>query len=783
MKTIFRFVELVVSCSALAAIPAFSVAQTQSSPGNGTSSSANTGADAEGLTEIIITARRRAESVQEFPGSVTALSQQQLQTSGVQDLRTLAAVVPGINFNAQEPDHSEITIRGITSGNTPSPTVGFFVDDVAIDTIYQGSTGLNGQFEPVLFDTQRVEVLSGPQGTLYGGSALGGAVKYVSNPALLDRTSAAADAEVSAVDAGGTGYLTSLVVNAPVITDVAAIRFGAYYRVLPGFVDRVAEGVGLMPPLLSRPEFTSFNTTMKRNVNRYDTAAFRVAATIAPTSDWRIAPQFLFQNTQSSDVGTFWPNLPRFEQSFVTGQPTADRLLLGTLTVDGPTPVGTLTSVSSWAEQVENTTRDVSAFVGGAVPMWASLISPSVEGFVTHRVSQEFRITQPDATQRLQYVAGVYYRELKDPDAQSIYVNGSGVSEPGVPPDVIFTGVLIERIREGAAFGEATYRWGITELTAGGRVYRIRTQTQFNADGLLNGGPSNTLVGSLEAGLSPKIELTIKPTTHNLIYALADKGFRPGGGNTPIPDTCAQDLAALGLTALPTQFRSDSLWNYEVGSKNTLLDGRLTLNANLFYMDWSKIQQSVALPHCGFGFTGNLGAAVSKGGEFDLDARLGRLTVHGGLVYDATRVTETAPGIPASVGDPVEQAPKVTAIGALDYSLPVMATVTANFHFDYQYHGSQAQSFNRTYQSNIDPLTGAPLGGVTTVADPSYLQPRYEVGSASVGLLMSHWSVRFIVQNLFDARPLLGMMSTGSLANSAFSLTPRTFVIAARFDL
>jgi iron complex outermembrane recepter protein len=379
-------------------------------------------------------------------------------------------------------------------------------------------------------------------------------------------------------------------------------------------------------------------------------------------------------------------------------------------------------------------------------------------------------------------VAGLFYRDMTVPDRQDIYTDGSGVTEPGLPADLVFGGLTTEKIREDAGFGEASYRWGMAELTAGGRLYHISTQVVFAGDGLFNGGPSISGAASSESGFSPKLEVTLKPTPTNLVYALADKGFRPGGGNTAIPTACAADLAALGLSAMPLQFHSDSLWNYEVGSKNTLLGGILTLNGSLFYMDWSHIQQSVALPTCGFGFTGNVGAAVSKGGEFDIDSHFGGLTLHGGIVYDNAYVTQTAPGTAAQLGDPIEQAPKVTASTAVDYVFPLRSGVRGTLHLDYAYHGSQAQSFNKSYLSNIDPLSGAPLGGVMTVADPSYLQPHYELASGSVGVLVGSWNVRFIVQNLFNARPLLGLMSTGSLANNAFSLAPRTFTLAAHVD-
>jgi outer membrane receptor protein involved in Fe transport len=202
-------------------------------------------------------------------------------------------------------------------------------------------------------------------------------------------------------------------------------------------------------------------------------------------------------------------------------------------------------------------------------------------------------------------------------------------------------------------------------------------------------------------------------------------------------------------------------------------------------MKWRDIQQILFLPTCGFDVVGNLGAAVSKGGEFDIDALIvPGLTFHTGVVYNDAYVTQTAPGTGAQLGDPIENAPKVTVSTAMDLSIPLGSSSSAQglAHIDYQFHDSQAQSFNKTYQSTINPITGTPLGGLMTVVDPSYLQRSYSTSSASMGVRDGHWTVRLVVQNLLNAHPLLAMSSNGELANSSYTLLPRTFVIAVHAE-
>ncbi len=451
--------------------------------------------------------------------------------------------------------------------------------------------------------------------------------------------------------------------------------------------------------------------------------------------------------------------------------------MLGSVTINKSLGPVDLTSISSWLQATDATTRDVGAFMGTFIPEYASLTSPSFEGSTNHSVSQELRVASSDESSPVRFVAGAYYRSLSARRHQSILTYGSGVTEDGVASDVVYADHYTDAVKQKAVFGEATYRWRQLDFTAGGRGYWIDTSLDIDADGILNGGPSGTHVAAREQGFSPKVEISVRPTDDTMVYALANKGFRAGGPNGAIPQAaCAPELAELGLSSAPALYHSDSLWNYEVGAKSTLLEDRLVLNASGFYMNWKQIQQGVTLAHCGFGFIGNVGAAVSKGIELQVrSAPITGLELNVGALYNVAEITAASVGTPAHVGDPVEESPRFVANGSIEYSRPVSAEFTGILHLDYQFHGSQTQSYNRTYTSSIDPMTGADLGAPTLVPDPSYLQPNYRIANASVGLRSRNWSTRILCENLANSHPRIGMHSDGALENFAYTLRPRTF--------
>lgn len=737
---------------------------------------------AEGpLQEIIVTAQKRAESIQSVPATILALSQEDIAQRGVVSLDDLALAVPGVNLSSYEPDLAIISIRGVTSV-TESPTVGFYLDDV---TVSGRSTGFNGQAEPAMLDIQRIEVLKGPQGTVYGASAMGGAIKLVSNPPVKDEFDATLSAGTANVHGGGESYNGQAVVNIPLIGNVLAMRIGASYDFEAGYIDRVPMATGLFT-LFPYEVFKSFNTTSESNVNSHQTVATRLAFGFYPDDTLSMVLDFRFQDRKSPDQGSFWVNLPLFEQSNVLAQPIEDRLMLPILTVIKHLGAFDFTSVSADIDRRRNMTLDYTPYIGFLNPAFAASPSPAVASDPIDTLSQEFRISSVDPKARAQFVAGVYWQRENVEWSQIDYTANSGVTWPGVPADETFLAGTYSTLKQGAAFGDLTYSLNhFIDLTVGARAFHIQSNLYSHANGFFNGGASSFYNETSESGVNPKYEVTAKFDKDHLVYALADKGFRPGDVNAPVPATvCASSLAPLGLTAAPNGYQSDSLWNYELGTKNTFAEQRLRVNAALFYLDWKNIQQFISLEPCGFGFTGNEGGAVVKGADFDAAwAPIEQLTLSVAGTYADAYITEGARGTTAVPGDPIQDSPKWVLNGSMEYNFHAMSGWPSYARLDYQWHGSQIQTFQSTLTTDADPYTGASFGGPRTIANPAYLQPSYSQLNASVGLRSPRWSVRLYVDNVTNQHPFLTLynVTTGnSSGTAAWTLTPRTigFVVS-----
>jgi iron complex outermembrane recepter protein len=726
----------------------------------------------DALEEIVVTASKRDEKIQSVAGSIVALSGQDLAKRGVVDLRDLATAVPGINLSSYEPDHANISIRGVTT-SSPSPTVAFYVDDVPVSS---RNIQASGQAEPPLFDTQRVEVLKGPQGTLYGASAMGGAIKFVSNPADPNQEEFLTTAGVGTTQGGAISYEGSQVVNLPLVPSVLAVRIGAAYSQQGGFVDRVPNGAAT---LTGFPDslIQSFNSQAQDNVNTYKTVGLRASLAYTPNDSFSARLDTYYQERHSADTGEFWPNLPRFEESNVVAEPSRTRLALPVLTLKYNLGPVDLTSITGYVSRASWLTLDSTFVLGSIVPAFALLPSPNSIDIQTSSLTQELRLSNSNPDARLKFVTGIYLQRENYADQQEVLTLGSGAGLPGMPVDATDTGSEDTLTKQGALFGEATV--AVTDkldATLGGRLYRIAQSDEQGGNGFFNGGMTASSSRDSETGFDPKLEVSYKFTSDNLVYVLADKGFRPGGGNQTIPASeCAADLATLGLSTAPTTYKSDSLWNYEIGSKNTVGDGRAIINASAFYIDWQNIQQTVVLPTCGFRYFTNVGAAAVKGGELEIRvAPLHGLLIGASGTYSNAYITKATPSTEGAVGDPVQDAPKFVGNANVEYQFPLIRNGSGFARADYQWHGSQTSQFTRTTISDADPYTAAPYGGIRTITDPAYLQTSYKQLNFSVGVVYRSWTSRLYCDNVSNSHPLLAV---GDDPTSAYTLRPRTIGI------
>lgn len=726
--------------------------------------------------DIVVTARKARERLQDVPISVNALSGDQLRDRGAVDVKDILRSVPGLSFSGTERGLGNYNIRGISTVAS-APTVGIYLDDISLVTI---ATSFSGAFDPVFFDMERIEVLKGPQGTLYGGSSMGGAIKYVSARPKLNETEGSAAAGLATTAHGSASYNAEAVINLPLAADTLALRGGVYYRRDGGYIDNVAGGNVVNSRYSSTPSPTyspqnqaALTTRGKANQNDADTYVGRLSLLWQPDESLTIRPAAFYQHYKLANPGQFFLGQPALTSSYRIEQPTTDKTGIYSLDINKELGGVRATSLTAYYDRKLDFVRDYSFFIGGLVPPLFANTSRNLSASHTKTFSQELRLASdngPDA--RLSWIAGLYYSHQDDNLYQIVNTPGA---TPVIGTETGYLGDTTTITRQYAAFGEATYKLlDNLDITAGVRLFQIKQTVDLLGDGPFNGGLTQ-VVGrkSNEKGVNPKIGLSFKATRDNLIYASAAKGFRPGGPNRFAinPVLCAADLNALGLAQAPDTFDSDNLWSYELGTKNQF--GGIMFNGALFYTDWKKIQQQISLTSCGFAFTGNAGAAHVKGAEGEARINLTRaLQLGGTATYSDARIVSAVPGTTAQNGDQVLAVPKWMVSAYASYSTEVADGWRGQVRGEYQYQSRSRREFNRVNQV-IFP------NGPGVVANGAEFREGYQVVNAFASVSDGATEVRLYVNNIFDVAPLLDTdLTIGS--DRSTTIRPRTIGLEVR---
>jgi len=731
-------------------------------------------ADSEG--DIVVTARKARERLQDVPISVNALSGDQLRDRGAVDVKDILRSVPGLSFSGTERGLGNYNIRGISTVAS-APTVGIYLDDISLVTI---ATSFSGAFDPVFFDMERIEVLKGPQGTLYGGNSMGGAIKYVSARPNLSEVGGSAAVGAATTAHGSMGYNAEAIVNLPIVQDVLAIRGGISYRHDGGYIDNVAGGFvtnsrysSTASPTYTPQRQSALTTRGASNQNDANTYVGRLSLLWQPDESWSIRPAAFYQHYKLANPGQFFVGEEKLTSSYRIAQPTTDKAGIYSLDINKDFGGVQATSLTAYFDRKLDFVRDYSFFIGGLVPALYGLTSDNLSASHTKTFSQEFRLASTNSDAPLTWIAGLYYSHQDDNLYQIVTTPGA---TPILGTEVGYLGDTTTITKQYAAFGEATYKLlDNLDITAGVRLFQIKQDVDILGDGPFNGGLTQ-VVGrkSNEKGINPKFGVSYKVTRDNLIYASAAKGFRPGGPNRfqINPTLCATDLNALGLTKAPDTFDSDNLWSYEIGTKNQI--GGVMFNGALFYTDWKKIQQQINLSSCGFAFTGNAGSAEVKGAEAEARINLTRaFQVGGTATYSDAKISETVPGTTAQDGDQVLAVPKWMLSGYASYSADVVDGWRGQVRAEYQYQSSSRRQFNRT-QAVVYP------GGVAgTIPNRAEFRGAYQVVNAFASMTDGQTEFRLYVNNLLDNRPFLDTdLTSGS--NRSTTIRPRTIGLEVR---
>jgi outer membrane receptor protein involved in Fe transport len=651
------------------------------------------GADAgsQDIEEIVVTARKSSERLQDVPISITAVSEETLQRSGAETIADIAREVPGLNVVAAAPGQNQLIIRGVSSSGGV-PTVGYYIDDTPI----QSTGNLAGNaMDPALFDLERVEVLRGPQGTLYGASSMGGTVKYVTRQPDLNSTSGYVKTSLSDTDGGGFNYEVSGLVNQPLMAGVAALRAIVFYRDQDGYIDR--------HPIDRTDILAAGAGPAANNVNTERTWGTRISVEIKPTEAFSITPSIFIQRTDLGAPFTFDAPPGSFEHPIQTrdsSEPSSDKLELYTVTMNGDAGAVHITSSTAYRSRRFDAVEDdskVSYFYFSPVPQSYVYPTPFDNYFANHDFTEEVRASGDFGP--VHGLVGLFYQHQDNWTSYNLPIPAGYNAAFGTPfgDTPFYMGVGSAQLVQRAAYGEVNVK--ITpqlQATVGLRTFEVKQYDHAITTGVFNGGLTDNAGISKDNGTNPKFSLSYAITPDALTYATVSKGFRQGGPIPGLPSTlCAADLAAIGLSAPPTSFKSDTLWNYELGAKTGWLDRKLTVDTALYYIKWTRLQQLIALPTCGFDFTGNFGSASSKGTELEVQYNLSdslRLTVGG--AYNEAKLDSNVVGAQGRAGDTLEDAPRWMGSVAAEYRREIAAMTYGFARADFSSVSKQYNNFN-----------------------------------------------------------------------------------------
>jgi len=718
----------------LALAPACTVAQ-EAEGGKSTNTSSQ-------VEEVVVTAQKRTELLQDVPVPVTAVTADALLEQNQLRAQDFFSSVPGLNLQFVN-GRSNLSIRGITTGPaTGNPVVGYTVDDVP----FGSSAGLGGIFgtAPDLDpgELARIEVLRGPQGTLYGASSIGGLVKYVTVDPSTDRVSGSLAADAHTIYGGhGPGYNVRGSINIP-LGDTLAVRASAFTREDPGYIDNVLTG--------------------QSGVNKNEVVGGRLSALWRPSDTLSVKLSALYQDTRSlgsSDVDVRLGDLQQSNQ-FGSGHGEAKNQVFSAIVTDqiGPSQ---LTSVSSFTSSSNYDTLDYSA--SGFNAIWPSLygVDPAAsvlrQNYTTRKMTQEVRVTTPIG-EKLEWLVGGFYTHEKSPYSIFGYATD--------PADGTVLGLPI-LWRDALIFSEYS---GFTDLTARltdqfnvqlGARWSANNQTLHHRqvsfdypDGLYTDQTSGD--HAVTYLLTPQYKIS----SDHMVYARIASGYRPGG-----PNSLCGNVDAINV---PCQYGSDETTNYELGAKGDLLGRAFSYDVSVYDIDWKDIQVTQVTPQGTSNYTANASRARSRGMELSLESRpVDGLTAALWATWtDATlRESFLDNAVYAAAGDRLPYSSRFSARLSVDQEAPLAGDMREFAGAALSYVGERLGEFVPTPEE-------APL---------RQKYPAYVQADLHAGLKTDAWRVSVFVRNLADRR---GVTAGGYNNQSNFNpywfnyIQPRTMGVS-----
>jgi len=744
---------------------------------------ANTSAANARVDEVIVTANRSgAESLQNIATAISAVNIQQVDRAGLGNLDDLAKFTPSLSITEGAPGYNKFDMRGLTTGGyaesdtSDRSLVAIYLDDTPISV--QGQTP-----DLRVYDLERVEILRGPQGTLYGASSMAGTIRFVTAKPSLTSTFGTLEATGADTEHGAASYSLRGMFNTPLIDDKLALRGTFYEGEDGGWINNI----GL------------YN---KKDSNTNRSTQARLALRWRPIDRLTVDLTGTYENSHAAGLNTEFSGLPQNTISTNSPEGTRDDFSLYSLNVNYDTGPFNIVNTTSYTWRRISFRQSDEATIGyffqdygsglpigqGSYPLFAAPTTysqqvadalPPEEFLIDnkiHDLMEEFRLVSKD-TGPLKWTAGVFfehqsrklYQDIPTPGFDTLsYENyfygpfntpnglyNSKTVDGAFNANDIFSGLQNERETQVALYTDET--WHVThklDLTAGVRYFDFHEDYylfESGVYGVVNHVPLVLNATQKASGFNPRFNASYHVDDDIMVFAEAAKGFRYGGANQPVPigssgiaGQCAADLAAYGYNSAPLIFGPDHLWNYSVGEKAKLFGGRMTLNADVFYIDWEDVQTRLAL-NCSYFFTANKGSITSKGLEAESSLKLvDGFTLNTSLSYTDSAANGDIPTVGAFNGDQTPYFPTWIASVFLFYDRP-LGSGMLHGQVGYHYRGEEHTTF--------DPSSTSIVSGqlVKTGPNPDYaVIPAGNDVSASLAYDFGSYEIGIYGTNLID---------------------------------
>jgi len=762
------------------------------------------------MEEVIVTSRKREESLQDIPFSVAAMTEGAMRDRGIVTLEDVSRNVASFSVQNLGPGQSQVAIRGLSGGQIArdqagvKEQVGIYLDESVIST---------SLFTPDidLFDMNRVEVLRGPQGTLYGAGSTSGTVRYITNQPDPSEAYSLGEFTAGMVDGGDFDGAARLAFNLP-MSDTSAARIVAYYTRYGGYMDAV------------QPDLS-----VKKDVNSGDRVGTRVALRFEPNDQLTVTPRILYQevdmdgwnridvyNVLGNPYTTTRPAVNLGERQLFTqiDEPFTDDFLLADLNIEYDFGSVVLTSITSYMDRDILVVRDATALTasitGGSIglPEEAYAIdAPLNDGTTLKSFTQELRLS--GGSDSLDWVVGVFYSDIERHYNQFLLVAGfedeTGIPTAGqfAPKDSLFWSDLdYNKYKQLAVFGEVT--WAATDrldLSAGLRWYDFEEARTQIFDGIFgqdaNGDAVITAGETSSDGVSPRVMASWAATDNTRLNGQVAKGFRLGGINDALNYSLCTPTDRDTFGGFDT-WDDEEVWNYEIGTKSSIMQGRGVLNVSAFYTDISDLQGTLTAGSCSSRIIFNVPEAEAIGLEFELaiqvtdrfDFAITASHIESEITKTVASIDEDGNQVDIGVqdGNPLPTVPENQAAVAATYVIPLASGWESYLTGSWQYVDSRYTQIGDQIPGfgfvDFDALPASNIGGPLTADSFSFNPelPSYNIGNLRWGFRNDRYDVSLFVNNVGDERAFLALdQERGSLARVGFLTNqPRTYGVTDR---